>query len=774
MNPFKSFIIGSWLATAGILSAQSVPVPTAPSNLRVTVLGMNAFLMEWKDNSSNEKGWEIRVSLGKTSTPNRFQFLNTPNATSYVVLTNDLPNREFSFQVAAFAGDTGSEVFSAPSSAITVKSLGSSSFDAPVNLKATAIDDGRCRLSWTDRTTSEFGYQVQFKKGKKGKWEDLVYTNPGSRFDEVIQGLSPKTQYFFRTRAYKGNQVTAFTNTATATTLPFRAPDTLVAKSQGEGNVVLTWKDKSSFESGYELEWKTGDGDFQKLGDVGANVRRTEPIDGFSSNTNYQFRIRAFRELPNKKRAYTAYSKISAVRTNSLIAPTGLVALEIKDSSLRLKWNDNSKAESNYLIQFRISGTRTFSNLASVAANSQEFVVSNLAANVKYDFRVGASNSALPSYSPVISATTLHGLIGNFSPSVTLLKSFLYQLQFSDSRVPSSVTVTGLPPGVVFNASTRTISGIPISTGSVTATITAVFADGSTTTRSLVLTPRDGAPFAIELFAEASVKTGANAKVSVLGKFVDPDTQSAARVITNLGRFDIILFPDSTPISVDNFLNYVDDRRYDDTFFHRAPSDFVVQGGGFGHTPATGFTRVTTFSTIKNEPGISNLRGTVALAKLGGQPNSATSQFFVNLRDSNAASPGGAMLDTQNGGFTVFGRVAGSGMELFDRIDTLPRKDYTVAIGSNSQLLEDVPVNATVAPVGMDASKLVKILTVVAAPVLTYQASSQHPAIAKVKVDAQRNELIIRGVSKGSTTITVKATDLDGKSVSQSFKLTVR
>ncbi|MCU0750904.1 MAG: fibronectin type III domain-containing protein, partial [Akkermansiaceae bacterium] len=174
MNPFKSFIIGSWLATAGILSAQSVPVPTAPSNLRVTVLGMNAFLMEWKDNSSNEKGWEIRVSLGKTSTPNRFQFLNTPNATSYVVLTNDLPNREFSFQVAAFAGDTGSEVFSAPSSAITVKSLGSSSFDAPVNLKATAIDDGRCRLSWTDRTTSEYGYQIQFKKGNKGKWEDLV------------------------------------------------------------------------------------------------------------------------------------------------------------------------------------------------------------------------------------------------------------------------------------------------------------------------------------------------------------------------------------------------------------------------------------------------------------------------------------------------------------------------------------------------------------------------------------------------------------------------
>lgn len=773
MNSFKSFVLGTWLATVGIVTAQSVPVPTAPSNLKVTVLGMNAFLMEWKDNSSNEKGWEIRVSLGRTSTPGRFQFLNTPNATSFLVLTNDLPNRDLSFQVAAYAGETGSEVFSAPSSAITVKSLGSSSFDAPVNLKASAIDDGRCRLSWTDRTTSEYGYQIQFKKGKKGKWVDLFYTNPGSKFDEVVQGLSPKTQYFFRTRAYKGNQVTAFTNTATATTLPFRAPDTLVAKSQGEGDVVLTWKDKSSFESGYELEWKTGDGDFQKLGDVGANVRRTQPIDGFSSNTTYQFRVRAFRELSNKKRAYSAYSKTSTVRTKSLIAPTGLVASEVKDSSLRLKWNDKSKAESSYLIQFRISGTKTFNNLASVAANSQEFLVTNLSANVKYDFRVGASNSALPSYSPVIAATTLHGLAGNFSPSVTLSRPFLYQVQFSDSRVPTSVTVTGLPPGLVFNASTRTISGTPISTASVTATITAVFADGSTTTRSLVLTPRDGAPMAIELFAEASVRTGANAKVSVAGKFADPDTQSAARVITNLGRFDIILFPDSTPISVDNFLDYVDDRRYDNTFFHRAPSNFVVHGGGFGHTSGTGFTRVNTFSTIKNEPGLSNLRGTVALAKLGGQPNSATSQFFVNLSDSNAASPGGAMLDTQNGGFTVFGRVAGSGMALLDRINNLPRKDYTVTIGSSPQFLEDVPVNATVAPAVMDPSKLVKILTVAAAPLLTYQATSQHPAIATVKVSAQRDELIIRGISKGTTNITVKATDLDGNSVSQSFKLTV-
>ncbi len=126
---------------------------------------------------------------------------------------------------------------------------------------------------------------------------------------------------------------------------------------------------------------------------------------------------------------------------------------------------------------------------------------------------------------------------------------------------------------------------------------------------------------------------------------------------TNYGPIVIELFEADTPGTVENFLNYVNDGDYDYSFFHRLDADFVLQGGGYT-TPSTTFTAVTQFDdvaaddAITNEPGISNLRGSIAMAKLSGDVDSATSQFFVNLSDDNA------FLDTEDyGEFTVFGQV---------------------------------------------------------------------------------------------------------------------
>ncbi|HUG69286.1 MAG TPA: Ig-like domain-containing protein, partial [Pirellulaceae bacterium] len=130
---------------------------------------------------------------------------------------------------------------------------------------------------------------------------------------------------------------------------------------------------------------------------------------------------------------------------------------------------------------------------------------------------------------------------------------------------------------------------------------------------------------------------------------------------TNFGSIVIELFENETPGTVNNFLNYVNDGDYINSFFHRSAdsggADFVIQGGGF-RTTSTTFTSTAQFSSvptdppIQNEPGISNVRGTVAMAKTS-DPNSATSQFFVNLNDANT------FLDSpsNSGGFTVFGQV---------------------------------------------------------------------------------------------------------------------
>lgn len=116
------------------------------------------------------------------------------------------------------------------------------------------------------------------------------------------------------------------------------------------------------------------------------------------------------------------------------------------------------------------------------------------------------------------------------------------------------------------------------------------------------------------------------------------------------------MFTDDAPGTVTNFLNYVNDGDYATSIIHRTVPGFIIQGGGFTSPNSTfssvgQFASVPTDDTIDNEFSLSNVRGTVAMAKLGGDPDSATSQWFVNTADNSEN------LDNQNGGFTVFAQV---------------------------------------------------------------------------------------------------------------------
>ena len=123
----------------------------------------------------------------------------------------------------------------------------------------------------------------------------------------------------------------------------------------------------------------------------------------------------------------------------------------------------------------------------------------------------------------------------------------------------------------------------------------------------------------------------------------------------------------NTEITAENFLKYVDDNSYKNSFFHRAVNGFVLQGGGFylyeDQEGGLYYDEIESKGTIKNEPGNSNTKGTIAMAKVGGDPNSATSQWFINLSDNSNN------LDNQNGGFTVFGRILGSGMDAIEGLE---------------------------------------------------------------------------------------------------------
>tara|TARA_R110000787_G_scaffold109738_4_gene218323 strand:- start:99 stop:875 length:777 start_codon:yes stop_codon:yes gene_type:complete len=142
---------------------------------------------------------------------------------------------------------------------------------------------------------------------------------------------------------------------------------------------------------------------------------------------------------------------------------------------------------------------------------------------------------------------------------------------------------------------------------------------------------------------------------------------------TSQGNFKVNLHDETTPITVANFLKYINDGDYDNTVVHRVEPGFVMQAGGFEFTGNLPLSAISTDSPITNEPVYSNVRGTIAMAKISGNENSATSQWFVNLSDNSA---GTAKLDLQNGGFTVFGEII-AGMDNIDVIANIPRCSTT-------------------------------------------------------------------------------------------------
>jgi len=132
---------------------------------------------------------------------------------------------------------------------------------------------------------------------------------------------------------------------------------------------------------------------------------------------------------------------------------------------------------------------------------------------------------------------------------------------------------------------------------------------------------------------------------------------------TNKGVIEAVLFRDKAPITVENFIKYTEARFYDGTVFHRVIKNFMIQGGGYDQN----LSEKTTRAPIKNEAanGLKNERGTLAMARTS-VVDSATSQFFINLKDNVRLNHG-----VRDFGYAVFGKVT-RGVEVVDAIASVP------------------------------------------------------------------------------------------------------
>lgn len=164
------------------------------------------------------------------------------------------------------------------------------------------------------------------------------------------------------------------------------------------------------------------------------------------------------------------------------------------------------------------------------------------------------------------------------------------------------------------------------------------------------------------------------------------------------GNIDLILLPDDAPLTVANFMKYVNRGAYTELLVHRSVSGFVWQTGGY-QVIDSDWKKIPADPAVRNEYKISNTRGTVAMAKLGNNPNSATTEFFINMADNSAN------LNSQNGGFTVFARVADE--------ESMANADKIAALGTLSafSIFTDFPVYNYRGSVGLSNLVVIESIT---------------------------------------------------------------
>jgi len=325
--------------------------------------------------------------------------------------------------------------------------------------------------------------------------------------------------------------------------------------------------------------------------------------------------------------------------------------------------------------------------------------------------------------------------------------------------------------------------GITLAAGANPFTVKATDVAGNTSQsdKTITRTTPNNAPTVTSPIASVSLAQQASQTIDLAGNFTDADiSNSVVRLDTPAGPINIQLFDKQAPRTVANFLNYVTSGRYASSIFHRSVPNFVLQGGGFTfNTNPSRLDPIATDPAVQNEPdptNRSNLRGTLAMAKLGSDPNSATDQFFFNLANNSAN------LDNQNGGFTVFGQVVGAADQaVVDALAAIPTQDQSNAAAlppSEKGVFNQIPLqnytgtNFPTDTVAANYAFVTGATLVRQIEALTYSVvGNTNPTVASTSVVNER--LTVTAGQAGTTTITVRATDKSGATVDTSFNVTV-
>jgi cyclophilin family peptidyl-prolyl cis-trans isomerase len=700
--------------------------------------------------------------------------------------------------------------------------------DFPVRrLNAFAVN-----LNFLDPNFDETDHLVQFRPTSQKQWILLGSAGPrnnNSGLPEVYELSFPMNltlgnyQFEFRVGAKKGGS----TKWSTATRVgadAFSAPRLKLCEAASPFSLRLAWDENSLQETGHQVQFKLSSATaWEVYGTAPGNgvgvysltsYSLADGKDALSPGQTYNFRILPVRQPPGTPAPTLLQgpeSNVMTVTLPAMPAPTNFRTLNRTDTTVSFAWTDNSRWDTGTAIQIREKGN-LFSSWDLVyrvdfpdARNSGP--ITSLEAGKTYEARlvqfINFSNGPLlgpwtwkdGDAGAPLEFTTRNIVRSAPGTEATVGSAFSHKFDITNNEAVASGTVTGMPSWMSFDTTTQTLSGAAPSVGVYPVEYRARFADGFTTTQRFFVRARFAKqkPTLVTPLGTDSLAVNAPSKdYTISGRFSDPETTQVLRVQLsaypeggNPRNVDFVLYPEATPATVTNFMAYVNSGRFVNTLFHRSPTGFVVQGGGFRFTSDTAtsnpiFEKVTTDAPVVNEPGLPNIDGTLSMAKLGNDENSATNQFFVSL-DNNSRSSATAVypngLDFQNGGFTVFGRVADDNLADFKAFNSLPKSTVTAAVGGFNTDFQDMPHNtvsgSTTLPNPLTGNEFIRVLSV--APLtelLTYSIdTNSNPTVANASII--NGVLTVTPLAGGTTQITVRCTDVDGQFETDTLSITV-
>jgi parallel beta-helix repeat protein len=338
----------------------------APSDLAATVTSDQSIALSWTDNCSFEDGYEVWRKTGSGS----FEIIDSTAANGTAYTDSGLTYGEnYSYKVRAYTSLNVSNYSNMEPIEMAILS--------PSDLTLTALNDQVMQLSWSDNCLFEAGQEL-WKKVGVGSFV-LLDSLTADITVFADSGLTYGETYSYKLRSFTIQNVSAFSDSVSGVTV-FPAPSNLSVDVLNDHQVELTWDDNCGFEDGYEIQQLEGAGEWEIIDSVQANGS-TYTISGLAYGVSYAFKVKAFTDINS--------SDFSDSVTGSTVfpAPSNLFILQSGDDAV-LNWSDNCTFESGHSIERSEDGGDTFTEIASVTANSVDYTDSTISMYVDYIYRV--------------------------------------------------------------------------------------------------------------------------------------------------------------------------------------------------------------------------------------------------------------------------------------------------------------------------------------------------------------------------------------------------